>query len=140
MWPNPQETVDLVKFTEEILKGKLHFLSRDKWMALNPFNVTGLFLYPLKILENQRFSDIFKGFGRSVEWNGVNILRFLFIFLCPEPGVLKNFDNFTEKHLCWNLILIKRNSNTNFFLWNLQNSKEHLFWRTFANECFSLSQ
>ena len=29
MWPNPQETeetVDLVKFTEEILNGKLHFL------------------------------------------------------------------------------------------------------------------
>ena len=26
MWPNPQETADLVTFTEEILKGKLHFL------------------------------------------------------------------------------------------------------------------
>ena len=26
MWPNPQETADLVKFTEEILNGKLHFL------------------------------------------------------------------------------------------------------------------
>ena len=26
MWPNPQETVDLVTFTEEILNGKLHFL------------------------------------------------------------------------------------------------------------------
>ena len=25
MWPNPQETADLVKFTEEILNGKLHF-------------------------------------------------------------------------------------------------------------------
>ena len=25
MWPNPQETTDLVKFTEEILNGKLHF-------------------------------------------------------------------------------------------------------------------
>ena len=31
MWPNPQETADLVTFTEEILKGKLHFLcSGDK--------------------------------------------------------------------------------------------------------------
>ena len=27
MWPNPQETADLVTFTEEILNGKLHFLS-----------------------------------------------------------------------------------------------------------------
>ena len=26
MWTNPQETGDLVKFTEEILNGKLHFL------------------------------------------------------------------------------------------------------------------
>ena len=26
MWPNPQKTVDLVAFTEEILNGKLHFL------------------------------------------------------------------------------------------------------------------
>ena len=26
MWPNPQETADLLKFTEEILNGKLHFL------------------------------------------------------------------------------------------------------------------
>ena len=26
MWPNPQETADLVIFTEEILNGKLHCL------------------------------------------------------------------------------------------------------------------
>ena len=26
MWPNPQETEDLVTFTEEIFNGKLHFL------------------------------------------------------------------------------------------------------------------
>ena len=26
MWPNPQETADLITFTEEILNGKLHFL------------------------------------------------------------------------------------------------------------------
>ena len=25
MWPNPQETADLVTFTEEILNGKHHF-------------------------------------------------------------------------------------------------------------------
>ena len=27
MWPNPQETADLVTVTEEILNGKVHFLS-----------------------------------------------------------------------------------------------------------------
>ena len=30
MWTNPQETSDLVTFTEEILNGKLHFL-RSVW-------------------------------------------------------------------------------------------------------------
>ena len=25
MWPNPQETMDLATFTEEIVNGKLHF-------------------------------------------------------------------------------------------------------------------
>ena len=29
MWPNPQEAVDLVTFTEEIRNGKLHFLGSD---------------------------------------------------------------------------------------------------------------
>ena len=29
MWPNAQETADLVTFTEEILNGKLHFLYSD---------------------------------------------------------------------------------------------------------------
>ena len=29
MGPNPQETVDLVIFTEEIFTGKLHFLCSD---------------------------------------------------------------------------------------------------------------
>ena len=29
MWRNPQETVDLVTFAEEILNGKLHFLCSD---------------------------------------------------------------------------------------------------------------
>ena len=29
MWPNPQETVDLVTFTEKVLNGKLHFLCSE---------------------------------------------------------------------------------------------------------------
>ena len=28
MWPNPQETVELATFTEEILNGKLHFFGQ----------------------------------------------------------------------------------------------------------------
>ena len=29
MWPNPKKTAELVTFTEEILNGKLHFLSSE---------------------------------------------------------------------------------------------------------------
>ena len=35
MWPNPQETADLVTFTEEILDGKLHFLCTVYWRSLS---------------------------------------------------------------------------------------------------------
>ena len=31
MWPYPQETADLVTFTEEILNGKLYFLCSVYW-------------------------------------------------------------------------------------------------------------
>ena len=33
MWPNLQETGDLVTFTEEILNGKLHFLRRVRMIG-----------------------------------------------------------------------------------------------------------
>ena len=35
MWPNPQETADLVTFTEEILNGKLHFLRCEYFKGFN---------------------------------------------------------------------------------------------------------
>ena len=49
-----------------------------------------------------------------------------------KKGVLKNFANFTEKHLCWRVFLgkvatlqpasfLKRDSNSSAFLWSFQN-------------------
>ena len=42
MWPNSQETADLVTFTEEILNGKLHFSCRvhcsEKCLSFSHFN------------------------------------------------------------------------------------------------------
>ena len=35
MWPNLQETVDLVAFTEEIVNGNFHFLRSDFLLFLN---------------------------------------------------------------------------------------------------------
>ena len=41
-----------------------------KYLDINPFHATDLFWYPLKTSENQRFSDIFKGYQkRSVVLN-----------------------------------------------------------------------
>ena len=39
MWPSPQETADLVIFTEEILNGKLHFLCNDVTMDSSALTV-----------------------------------------------------------------------------------------------------
>ena len=59
----------------------------------------------------------------------------------PPEVFLKFFANFTGKHLYWSLFftklqafrpatLLKIDSYTGVFLWNLRNSEEHLFWRT----------
>ena len=34
--------------------------------------------------------------------------------------------------------MLKRDYNTDVFLWTLQNFKEHLFWRTTSNDCFCI--
>ena len=44
MWANPQETVDLVTFTEEILNGKLHFLCFNKFANNARLFMTSLFM------------------------------------------------------------------------------------------------
>ena len=56
-------------------------------------------------------------------------------------GILKNFVNFTGKHLCLTFFviklqavtpatLLKTDSNTGIFLWYLRTFKEHIFYRT----------
>ena len=46
------------------------FKSHDviKCLSINPFHVTGLFWYPLKTSENQRFSDVLRGIKRD-QWH-----------------------------------------------------------------------
>ena len=45
---------------------------RVLYWPINPFQAAGLILYPQKKLENQRFSDAFRGYRkRSVVWNGL---------------------------------------------------------------------
>ena len=53
------------------------FVVKD--LRINPFYATGLFLYPLKTSEIQRFCDVFIGGGegvyrkRSIAWNVLNL-------------------------------------------------------------------
>ena len=51
MWPNPQETADLVTFAEEILSGKLHFLSSVSYKSDLVFNCW-LFLLTSQVSNN----------------------------------------------------------------------------------------
>ena len=37
----------------------------NKVTSINPFQANATFLYPLKTLETQRFSDIFRGYGKA---------------------------------------------------------------------------
>ena len=64
-----------------------------------------------------------------------------------KKGVLKNFAKFKGKHLCWCLFLMKAwrpatllkiESTTGVYLWNLQNFQKHLFWRVSLNDCLCL--
>ena len=59
---------------------------------ISPCHATGLFLYPLKTSENQRFSDVFRGYRkRPVAWNWLKrimiVISRIFMratFLCLE--------------------------------------------------------
>ena len=55
MWSNPQETADLVTFTEEILNGKLHFLRSDIVISVTRICIQG------PILLNIFFCSSFNG-------------------------------------------------------------------------------
>ena len=59
----------------------------------NTFHATGLFLYPPKTSENLRFSDVFRGYRCSQ--------------MSFKLSIVKTFTNFTGKHLCSSLALIK---------------------------------
>ena len=58
-----------------LIRIKQHLGDIWSWIheKVNPFHATDLFSYPLKTSENQRFSDVFRGYQkRSVAWNGLS--------------------------------------------------------------------
>lgn len=53
------------------------------------FHYTGLFLYPLKTLENQSFSDVFKEYKmKSVTWNELSPWVKVFLFADSKSNIL----------------------------------------------------
>ena len=58
MRTNPQKTADLVAFSEEILKGKPHFLCNDILMISN-------FLTTIK---SQYYLKVFPAFSPNTKW------------------------------------------------------------------------
>ena len=57
MWPNPQETADLVIFTEEILNGKLHFLCSENIKDFIYFGKLNMSLINIIYVFTYRFED-----------------------------------------------------------------------------------
>ena len=55
MWPNPQESADLVTFTEEILNGKLHFLCSENYLPRFVFSDLDADYAPYHTIQKKRY-------------------------------------------------------------------------------------
>ena len=125
MWPNPQETADLVTFTEEILNGELHFSSSITVLqVLSIYQSCFRFLTRLLSLSTlilvvflpkgklSFFHTYFVSSQSSSSlWNF--FLNFSYTYrsshlevFCKKV-VLRNFAKFTKKHLCQSLFFNK---------------------------------
>ena len=91
----------------------MRFISREREVFLVGFSLT----FPRfpRILKNRRNTSLWKSRSSRSQ-----------IFF--KIGVPKNVANFTGKHLCWSLFLIKlkTESNTGVFRWNFVIWTEHL--------------
>ena len=76
----------------------------SKTKNINPFDATGLFLYPLKTSENQRFS----GSIEREQWHHmVSNIWNLMIIIFFKSGLEKfKFSSYNKIHLCHNVFLI----------------------------------
>ena len=77
---NPQETVDLVTFTEEILNGKIHFLCSDK---------TTSYIVNIRVeIKNSEFKNIeFHNFTASIETIISTMQEFFFTKVDPVQSI-----------------------------------------------------
>ena len=55
----------------------IYFFIREL-LKINPFQSSVTFLYPMKTSENQRFSNVFRGYRNvTLDWNELNHVQFL---------------------------------------------------------------
>ena len=58
-WLTSEATVKIPKWASSVV------LNKENVQHINPFNATGLFLYPLKTSENLLFSDVFREYRKG---------------------------------------------------------------------------
>ena len=101
--------------------------------TLNPFHATDLFWYPLKILENLWFSDVFRGYQkRSVAWNELNIFIndiFLFLQECDQTNYVNDSIMYTSNKGIPNINSLSHEFNV-LNSWLIIQINPHLFLRT----------
>ena len=112
-------------FPVNFVKFKTSFSTKHLWAAVSLFfslDFCKLFVYALYF------------FLINDKWTRSSRSQIFF-----KIGIVKIFENFVVKHLCWSLfliklevwrsaVLLKRDSNTGVFLWNMRNFEEHLFF------------
>ena len=121
--------------------------------AINPFNVTGLFLHPLKTSKNLWFSDVFRGYRkRQMVWNGlihfavgmtrIGILETSVWLTLANNIHLRRQTFISTKHLNWSLqynVTTKnfKKGTTNHTIapskWNVFGEFQEMFTRRFCN-------
>ena len=120
-------------FPVNFVKFKTSFSTKHLWAAVSLFfslDFCKLFVYALYF------------FLINDKWTRSSRSQIFF-----KIGIVKIFENFVVKHLCWSIflikleawrsaVLLKRDSNTGVFLWNMRNFEEHLFLQNTPGGCF----
>ena len=77
-------------------------------IRVNPFHDTGVFLYPMKTSENQRFSDVFRGYRkRLVAWNRLMYFQKHQMLLCYFLSYWeKNLPSFLKIRFYWEWVCL----------------------------------
>ena len=94
-------------------RSRRHINLKQRWTDVEMF--ARLFIHPLRLNAVYLFSS------QLVQYWNQDYIEAVTGDILWKKMFLKYFANFTGKHLCWSLFLIKRDLNTGAFLWNLQN-------------------